>query len=333
MTKIDNNPLSDQFFCIVHRVGPFNLDSSEKRKHEKEFQICKWEIYRPQKHILNYDKAEINTTKEPRINISREIYEFAKSKIKQLVVSNSDSDQVFALIENGGHIETWNLNSSKTRDWLRYGFYTETGENYSDEAYKNAIALIKAEAVMNGAPRVNIYNRVAMVDKTIYYDLVSPDFKAVKITANAVEIINLNENAPIFVRGQHQQQQVMPKFDRKKAMTNLLQLYRIPLKDRHLFEVHQVAMFLEKCPVVIMNILGEQGSNKTTLAKSVKQIVDPSGNNISSLPGKTEDLYLHFNNRYLSSFDNVSWFSKNVSDILCRAITGEGHPKRQLHTN
>lgn len=323
----------NQIFCSIHQAGPYNNESIQKVKHEHEFNNCSWESYDPQKHIANYNESQITSTKELKENISRDIYEFAKSKIKKLVVTNNDSDQVYALIENNDHIETWNLGSSKTKDWLRFRYYKETGENYSDDAYKNAIALLKAEAVNDGAPRVFIYNRVAMIEKTVYYDLVSLDFKAVKITENSVEIINLDENTPIFVRSQHQQQQVMPKFGRKGAMADLSQLYRISRKDRLLFEIHQVAMFLEKCPIPIMNILGEQGSNKTTLAKSVKQLVDPSGNNISSLPRKNEELYLHFYNRYLASFDNVSWFSQTVSDILCRAITGEGQSKRQLYTD
>lgn len=82
-----------------------------------------------------------------------------------------------------------------------------------------------------------------------------------------------------------------------------------------------------------MVILGEHGSIKTTIAKSVKHIIDPSGENISSLPTKIEDLVLHLANRCMINFDNVSRISDEVSDILCKAITGEGQSKRKLYTD
>ncbi len=90
-----------------------------------------------------------------------------------------------------------------------------------------------------------------------------------------------------------------------------------------------MAMCLEEYPIPLMVILGEHGSIKTTIAKSVKNIIDPSGENISSLPTKTDDLILHFANRYLVNFDNVSNINDEHSDILCRAITGEGQSKRK----
>jgi hypothetical protein len=82
-----------------------------------------------------------------------------------------------------------------------------------------------------------------------------------------------------------------------------------------------------------MNILGEHGSNKSTLSRTVKSIIDPSGENNSSMPKNPSDLVLHMFHRYLVNFDNVSGFKLEISDILCRAITGDGQSKRQLYTD
>ncbi len=79
--------------------------------------------------------------------------------------------EVFALIENNGHNEVLDLSNGKAKDLIRYMYYKETGENNSDDAYKNAISLLRSEAVNNGTSREKIYNRIAMLDEIIYYDL------------------------------------------------------------------------------------------------------------------------------------------------------------------
>jgi ABC-type dipeptide/oligopeptide/nickel transport system ATPase component len=137
---------------------------------------------------------------------------------------------------------------------------------------------------------------------------------------------------PIFERKQQQKEQVKP-LDNKAALDELVNLLRIQNKDEQIFKVHLIAMCIEAYPIPLMVILGEHGSIKTTIAKSVKNIIDPSGQNISSLPTKAEDLILHFANRYLANFDNVSNISEEFSDILCKAITGEGQSKRKLYTD
>ena len=76
---------------------------------------------------------------------------------------------------------------------------------------------------------------------------------------------------------------------------------------------------------------GEQGSAKSTTTSTIKKIVDPSPENLASMPKKIDDLNIHLYNRYLSNFDNISYFDQEVSDNLCRAITGHTHIKRELY--
>jgi len=323
----------NQIICKTHEVGPFNEGSQMKHEHESMYDNCKWEDYDINKDCSAIDEAEIKQANQTENNsISEKLYAFASSKIKKKVLAQGDSNSVYILIENNGHTESVSLADARTKDWLRYLYYKETGENHSDESYKNALSLIRSEVLMDAVKTEVIHNRIAMTGDAIYYDLANPDWQAVKISKTGVEIVSLNENTPIFARRQHQHAQVLPKFKRA-ALGELVQLLRIPSKDRQLFMVHLVSMLVEKYPIPIMNILGEQGSNKTTLAKSVKNIVDPSGGNISSIPRNKTELLLHFNNRYLVNFDNVSGFDSETSDIFCRAITGEGQSKRQLYTD
>lgn len=323
-----------QVICKTHNAGPYNEDSNIKLEHETNSDSCIWEAYDINKECTAIRDAKIQVpNSEADYNISQKLYEFANNKIKKKVIAQGDSNSVYVLMENNGHLESICLSNGKAKDWLRYSYYRETGKNHSDDSYRNTFSLMKSEVLMNSPNIETIYNRIAMVEGAIYYDLVNSDWQAIKITKTSVETVSLDENTPIFVRKQHQKAQVIPKFGRESALDDLVQLLRIPYKDRQIFKVHLISMFIEKYPMPIMNILGEQGSNKTTLARSVKNIVDPSGENTSSLPRNTQDLILHLNNRYLVNFDNVSGFDSNTSDIFCRAITGDGQSRRQLYTD
>lgn len=273
------------------------------------------------------------TSTEEQKNTSKKLYQFAKTKIKKCIVLENDSNQVFALIENNNHIETLDLSNPKAKSWLRFSYYSQTGNNYSDEMYVSALLLIKAEAMHGGAPREPVFNRIAMVDDTIYYDLTTCDWKALKITKNSIEVVSLNSSCPIFVRTQSQKQQFIPIFGSENSLDKLVSLLRIPLDERQLFKIHIISMFLEGFPIPIMSIVGEHGSIKSTISKSVKQIVDPSGAKTISLSGNAENLILSFQNRYCVCFDNVSKIDQMISDILCKAVTGDGNAKRKLYTD
>jgi len=278
------------------------------------------------------DDTEENIS-EKEDNTSKKIYQFAKRKIKKCIVSKNDSTQVFALIENKGHIETLDLSNPKAKSWLRYSYFEQTGNNHAQEAYATALLLIQAEAIHGDTPRETIFTRIAMVADTLYYDLTTVDGKIVKITKDTIEITTLDLSSPIFIRTQSQKEQVMPVFDEKNLLNEMMLLLRISMENRQLFKVHLTSMFLEGFPIPIMSIIGEHGSIKTTISKSVKQIVDPSGSQTIALSKNIENLSLSFQSRFCVCLDNVSDINHMVSDFLCKAITGDGHAKRKLYTD
>lgn len=266
-------------------------------------------------------------------NSSEKIYQFAKSIIKKCVVLDNDSNQVFALIENNGHFETIDLSNSKTKSWLRFAYYEYAGKNHSEEMYSNVLQLIKAEAIHGGASRETVYNRIAMFHDSLYYDLTTPDWLALKVTKDSVTVIPLTLTTPIFIRTQSQKEQFMPIFGNNQALSDLVSLIRIPTQDIQIFKVHLISLFLEGFPIPIISVIGEHGSIKSTISKSIKQLVDPSGAQTISLSTNSENLILSFHNRYCVCFDNVSKIDQVISDILCKAVTGDGNAKRKLYTD
>jgi hypothetical protein len=184
---------------------------------------------------------------------------------------------------------------------------------------------------------MQVHNRIAQLDDAIYYDLGTPDWQFIKVTVDGIKPIKFDVGLPIFRRTQSLQKQVMPKKGDDNALDKIVELLRIVPKDRLVFKVHVVTLFLAAYPIPMMIFDGTAGSLKTTATATVKRIVDPNGtekeDNVSAMAEKHDDLILQLQNRYLPSFDNVSSISQKTSDILCRATTGSSNPRRKLYTD
>ena len=85
------------------------------------------------------------------------------------------------------------------------------------------------------------------------------------------------------------------------------------------------------CPVLVLH--GEQGSAKSTTAKVLKKLIDPSEPLLRSLPRDSRDLYIAASNSWVVSLDNVSGLPVWLSDDLCRLATGGGFATRELYSD
>ncbi len=316
------------------------LDFAILKNNRNSEPLDKREVENTVKSTSDYDLGPAQEKKQKEKILTekiesnaKELYEFAKKKIKKTIVSKSDSNQIFAKIQNNNHIETIDLNTGKAKSWLLFNFKQETKKLYASEAYKNALEAIRADALFDGSDRETIYNRIAQTDDTIYYDLCSSSWEFVKITKSDIEIIPYDETIPTFIRKQAMNEQVKPVFESRDALEELVNLLQIPDEDRVIFKVHLICFFFEKHQTPMEVTQGEHGSRKTTITKTIKGIVDPTVSNIGSMPTRKDDLPQNFQNNYLVVFDNVSELKQSVSDSICRAITGDQIPKRQLYTD
>ena len=322
----------------------------KKIKTKKEFNECKKRRHELIDYLDPKDHDNKKSEKQPKKKTNKYIqtkdqrtspkilYDFAQSKILKLVISENNSDEVYGVISINKHVEVLNLVSARARHWLNnLHSNIDTSEIHSDDFYKTVLNSMISKAQMNGTKRAKIYNRIAQLKDEIWYDLATSDWKAIKITEDNISTISLDENSPFFSRSQSMQNQTMPKKGDDLALDKLAELLRIIPKDRLVFKVHLVALFLEAYPVPMMVFDGTTGTLKTTATASIKTIVDPNGiskeDNVSAMSEKQDDLIIQLFNRYLSSFDNVSRIDGKTSDVLCRAITGSSNPKRKLYTD
>jgi len=282
-----------------------------------------------------------NETKhyEDKRSEAKKLYDHALTKIDRLVISENNSNEVYAVVRKIKGVDTYLVTSRRFRDWLfnEYEKFINPDEIKSDDFFKNVASSIFSHAKMNGIETSKIYTRVSQLDGEIWYDLGRADGAVIKITPKRITTEFLGVNSPIFRKNQSLQEQVMPKKGDERSLDKLIDLLRIKQKDKLVFKINLICLFLEAYPMPMIVIGGPAGTFKTTTTAFVKRIVDPAGSqkedNVSSIPGNVDDLILHLYNRYFVSFDNVSNISKEQSNVICRAITGNTNTKRKLYTD
>jgi energy-coupling factor transporter ATP-binding protein EcfA2 len=88
-----------------------------------------------------------------------------------------------------------------------------------------------------------------------------------------------------------------------------------------------------KGPFPILVMIAQQGSGKSTMARLLRNLIDPSSVPLRAPPKEERDLAIAASNSWVISLDNLSWLSAQLSDALCRLATGGGFATRQLYTD
>ena len=94
-----------------------------------------------------------------------------------------------------------------------------------------------------------------------------------------------------------------------------------------------LACLLPEGAYPILCLVGGQDCAKSMSTEFFRALVDPSiaYDARSTLPSNTEDLFTVASSRHVSSFDNVSSLSLEISDALCRIATGSAYESRKLY--
>jgi primase-polymerase (primpol)-like protein len=249
---------------------------------------------------------------------------------ENIILFHDTSGEAYISFQVKDHIETWGCKTKFVRRWLSNEFWNRTKSAANSEAIKNIISVLDARASFSG-PEYSLKNRFAWEENNLWYDLTNNVWSAVRINSENWEII---ASPPIlFRRYAHNCSQVLPARD--KGDLSLLLNYVNITDPQHklLLMVYVVSCFIPDFANPMLVIFGSQGSAKTTLAKLLRLIIDPSIIEVVSMPDNPKELIQALAHHAFLFFDNVSYISENISDILCKVITGSGFTKRELYSD
>jgi hypothetical protein len=235
----------------------------------------------------------------------------------------------FADIRIADRRETWPVKSRGFRRWLGRAFYERHGGVANAESVVAALGLIEARAHYDGAERT-IFLRVGEHGGRLYVDLCNSEWQAIEIDADGWRIIS--EPPCRFRRAAGMLP--LPEPTRGGSLVALRGLLNVRSDaDFILTGAWLLATFRPRGPYPVLALAGEQGSAKTTFARVLRLLIDPSAASQRTLPREDRDLFIAANNAHVLSFDNVSGLPAWISDTLCRLATGGGFTTRALFTD
>ncbi len=162
-----------------------------------------------------------------------------------------------------------------------------------------------------------------------YLDLGDSSWQCVEIRPEGCRLI---EHAPVFFRRPRGMRALpAPQWD---GSIDLLKKYtNVPDQDFPLFLAWMAAALRPAGPYPILVLTGEQGSAKSTMARVVRRLIDPSAAILKGPPSSQQDFMIQAHNSWVLPYDNLSSLSAALADAFCRTSTGGGYSTRALYSN
>lgn len=264
------------------------------------------------------DKPERPSAATLLVELARERYAFGISDERDIYGVPREGPKVVFLIRGG---------QSSLRAQLARAFFTRYRKVAAQQALADALAVIEGHAQEEMPQR--LYQRVAAHDGTWWLDLGDQTGRAVSITADGWSV---QDTAPVLFRRTNLTTP-LPEPTRGGDIAELWGWLNFAEDDRPLALAFLVAGLDSEIPHPVFGLFGEQGTAKTTAAKVLTLLLDPSPAPTRKPPKDMESWITAAAGSWFVTIDNLSDIQPWLSDSLCRAVTCEGDIRRTLYTN
>ena len=252
------------------------------------------------------------------------LVKFVKERFDMLHDKNGDS---YARDMHTGEVRR--MGARQFRDRVTAGFYEMTEIAVRDQAWREALGTLQALARFTGDPQ-DVYIRVAGSEGRYWVDLCQPgNSRALEIDTAGWRIV---ERAPVlFARSGAMQP--LPTPTHGGNIAPLWEIANVPEPQRLLVLAWLVDCLRPDTPYPGLELIGEQGSGKSTAAEALRRLVDPSSCNLRGAPKTVEDIFVSAGQNHVIAYENVSHLAGPMQDALAILSTGGGFAKRQLFTD
>jgi hypothetical protein len=258
----------------------------------------------------------------------------------------------YAEVPSSGHHEIHELGSSAFEYWLIRTFRDQHKALPPADGINRLVRALHAEAAQRPATEP-VWVRVAQANgspapprdsasavsvpgasqpdlETVYYvDLGDSTWEAVEIRSTGCRVVS---RPPVsFRRPKNMRSLPRPRWD--GSIDLLRKFVNLGDDDFPLLVAWMTAALCPVGPYPVLILCGEHGSAKSTMARVVRRLIDPSAALLRALPGSHRDLMVEAHNTWLLAYDNISSIPPALSDAVCRVATGGGLSTRALHSN
>lgn len=234
----------------------------------------------------------------------------------------SENGEPFAVIAAPAVVP---LRSSAFMAWLSSAFYDRHQRVPSTSAIKAAVTVLEGQALR--AEQAPVFVRVGELDGARFLDLGQD---VVRIDATGWRV----DPSPPVLFWRPASAQPLPQPTRGGSVDDLRRFVRVDADGWALLLTWLVAalspMTSGTFPILLLH--GTHGTAKSTTARLMRQLVDPSASPTRRPPQGTRNLVAAAKNTWVINLDNVSSLAGDLSDDLATLTSGGGFEQRSLHT-
>jgi len=244
-------------------------------------------------------------------------------------VWHNQYDEGFITLSNNEHLK---IGNKSFRDFLQKTAYETEGRLLHTQAIQSIIEILRWRA--KESAQYKTFKRVGFDKDFVEVDLKREDGKILRITREDIvldiprlKFISSNSSLPL--------PEPDLSINPKEAWKDFFEIFNIHSREQLALTVSfMLKTFYPAGEYPILAILGNrEGVGKTTLAKYIIKMLDPTITPIKPHPKSIDDLFVLAKNNFLLSFDNLTHIGDGLSDALCILSTGGSLAKRQLFTD
>lgn len=210
---------------------------------------------------------------------------------------------------------------------LAAGYAAEHGRVPSAQSLVNALAVLEGRALRQ--PRRSLPLRAVRMADGIVLDLGDDAGRAIEVGVDGWRIA---DRSAVTFRRSGLVGALPAPLPGADLLVELQRLLNVGPSDLAMVIAQLVGAVLG-LPVVIVLFRGPAGVAKTSAAKILVQLLDPGPAPVRSAPKDPEAWAVTAAGSIVIALDNLDTIPGWMSDVLCRAVTGEGFLRRALYTD
>lgn len=273
------------------------------------------------------DPSNSNSATPERKTVAAQLVELALQRYR-LGITNDGA--AFAVPNDGTmqHIaQPFRGGRLGLRQQLAAAYFAATGKVAAAAALADTLSTLEGRAQRLEPEPLHL--RVAQHGGSLWYDLGTDDGSVVQLTPDGWHVV---DTAPVlFTRTALTAPQVMPV--RGGDVGQLFKFLNVAERDQALLLALLVAALVPEIPHPILTMTGEQGTGKSSAARTLVDLLDPSPVPLRKAPRDADAMVTAAQGSWVAALDNLTAISPWLSDALCRVVTGDGDVRRRLYTD
>jgi hypothetical protein len=252
--------------------------------------------------------------------------------IEQADFFHTPEREPFATIRSEDRYITWPVRSYDFKMWMQWLFYQIYGGMPKSTALRDAQRQFEGVGLFEG-PKLDVHLRYAGNSEAVYIDLANKAWEQIRITKEGWSIIKAKDSPIKFKRAKGMLPLCYPG-QQSASMEDIGRFFNVKAENDLVLIVSWLLGAMQpEGPFPILVLQGEQGSAKSTTARLLKDLIDPSTVPLRTLPSCERDLAIAASKVWTFSVDNLSGLPVWLSDAFCRLATGGGFGARTLYTD